>query len=344
MKGQNVMVRGTLCALLGGVCWGFSGTMGQYLFAQKGLETAWVTTVRMLLAGVLLLGVMAARQPRETVRVWTVGKDARRLILFAALGLIPCQFTYLECIAYSNSATGTALNYLGQMMVLFYVCLITRRLPTRWEITALLLAMAGVFFLATHGNIHTLVLSPQALFWGLLGAAMVVVYSAPPVAGGLRQPRHHWLGDVGGRRAPVFPLPVLAAAGYPRLGDRGWGPAHRCGGHGHGLHPLPAGGAGHWASEDLSALLRRAGHSGDSYLPVAEDPSGPPGFCGHGPDSGDGGVSFAAWQVGFGEHLPPKDVTWLLVAFWPTASRALWEARKLRLVPSWVNRAAAWTN
>lgn len=177
---QNTAVRGTLCALLGGICWGFSGTMGQYLFSAKGLETAWVTTVRMLLAGVLLLGVMAARQPKEVTRVWRVGKDARRLVLFAALGLIPCQFTYLECIAYSNSATGTALNYLGQMMILFYVCLTTRRLPTRWEITALLLAMLGVFFLATHGNIHTLVLSPQALFWGLLGAAMVVVYSALP--------------------------------------------------------------------------------------------------------------------------------------------------------------------
>lgn len=177
---QNTAVRGTLCALLGGVCWGFSGTMGQYLFSAKGLETAWVTTVRMLLAGVLLLGVLAARQPKEVTRVWRVGKDVRRLVLFAALGLIPCQFTYLECIAYSNSATGTALNYLGQMMILFYVCLTTRRLPTRWEITALLLAMLGVFFLATHGNIYTLVLSPQALFWGLLGAVMVVVYSALP--------------------------------------------------------------------------------------------------------------------------------------------------------------------
>ena len=177
---QNVALRGTICALLGGICWGFSGTMGQYLFSAKGLETAWVTTVRMLLAGILLLGVLAARQPKQTLAVWKVGKDARRLLLFAALGLIPCQFTYLECIAYSNSATGTALNYLGQMMILFYVCLTTRRLPTRWEITALLLAMLGVFFLATHGNIHTLVLSPQALFWGLLGAAMVVVYSALP--------------------------------------------------------------------------------------------------------------------------------------------------------------------
>lgn len=180
MKQPSVAVRGTLCAVLGGVCWGFSGTMGQFLFSEKGLSTAWVTTARMLVAGVLLLGVLAARRPRQAVQVWREGKDARRLLLFAALGLIPCQFTYLECITYSNSATGTALNYLGQMMVLLYVCLTTRRLPTRWEITALLLAMAGVFFLATHGNIHTLVLSPKALFWGLLGAVMVVVYSALP--------------------------------------------------------------------------------------------------------------------------------------------------------------------
>lgn len=180
MNHKKIVIRGTLCAIFGGVCWGFSGTMGQFLFAQKGLETSWVTTVRMLVAGALLLAVLAVRRPKEVGRVWKRGKDARRLVLFAALGLVPCQFTYLECIAYSNSATGTALNYLGQMMILFYVCLTTRRLPTRWELTAFGLAALGVFFLATHGNIHTLVLSPQALFWGLLGAAMVVVYSTLP--------------------------------------------------------------------------------------------------------------------------------------------------------------------
>ena len=183
MDDQKIAIRGTLCAILGGVCWGFSGTMGQFLFSQKGLTTSWVTTVRMLIAGALLLGVMATRRPKEVkkiAQVWTVGKDARRLILFAAIGLIPCQFTYLECIANSNSATGTALNYLGQMMILLYVCFVTRRLPTRWEITALLLACLGVFFLATHGDIHTLVLSPKALSWGLIGAVMVVVYNTLP--------------------------------------------------------------------------------------------------------------------------------------------------------------------
>lgn len=105
MDDRKIAIRGTLCAISGGVCWGFSGTTGQFLFSQKGLTTSWFTTVRMLIAGVLLLGVMAARRPKEVRaigKVWTVKKDVRRLLLFAALGLIPCQFTYLECIANSN--------------------------------------------------------------------------------------------------------------------------------------------------------------------------------------------------------------------------------------------------
>ena len=180
MNQKTVALRGVLCAVFGGICWGFSGTMGQFLSASKGVETSWIVTVRMLTAGVILLSVMALRQPKALTAVWRVRKDAVRLVIFAVLGLVSCQFTYLECIACSNSATGTALNYLGQMMILLYVCFTTRRLPTRWEMTALLLAALGVFFLATHGDVHTLVLSPQALFWGLVGAAMVVVYSALP--------------------------------------------------------------------------------------------------------------------------------------------------------------------
>ena len=180
MNQKTVALRGILCAVFGGICWGFSGTMGQFLSASKGVETSWIVTVRMLTAGVILLTVMALRQPKALTAVWRVRKDAVRLVIFAVLGLVSCQFTYLECIACSNSATGTALNYLGQMMILLYVCFTTRRLPTRWEMTALLLAALGVFFLATHGDVHTLVLSPQALFWGLVGAAMVVVYSALP--------------------------------------------------------------------------------------------------------------------------------------------------------------------
>ena len=41
-------LRGFLCAALGGVCWGASGTVGQYLFTCQGVDSGWLTVVRML--------------------------------------------------------------------------------------------------------------------------------------------------------------------------------------------------------------------------------------------------------------------------------------------------------
>ena len=32
-------LRGFLCAALGGVCWGASGTVGQYLFTCQGVDS-----------------------------------------------------------------------------------------------------------------------------------------------------------------------------------------------------------------------------------------------------------------------------------------------------------------
>ena len=60
MNGQKTL-RGTVCAILGGVCWGVSGTVGQYLFTQKGIDSGWLTVVRMLCAGAILLAAAALR-------------------------------------------------------------------------------------------------------------------------------------------------------------------------------------------------------------------------------------------------------------------------------------------
>lgn len=49
------------------------------------------------------------------------------------------------------------------------------------EIVAVVLALAGIFVIATHGNPGTLVLSRRALIMGLLSAFAVVVYTVQPV-------------------------------------------------------------------------------------------------------------------------------------------------------------------
>ena len=48
-------VRGVLFSLLAGASWGFSGTVGQYLFTEKQMDSGWLTVVRMLASGVILL-------------------------------------------------------------------------------------------------------------------------------------------------------------------------------------------------------------------------------------------------------------------------------------------------
>ena len=168
-------LRGFLCAALGGVCWGASGTVGQYLFTRQGLDSGWLTVVRMFLAGVVLLGGALVRHRPQLRAIWSDRRDALRLVLFSVGGLMTCQYTYLAAIRYSNSATATVLQYMGQALILLWVCLRARRLPTRREGAALVLALLGAFLLATHGSLTALALSPQALFWGLCAAVALML-------------------------------------------------------------------------------------------------------------------------------------------------------------------------
>ena len=173
-------LRGFLCAALGGVCWGASGTVGQYLFTCQGVDSGWLTVVRMFLAGAVLLGGALVRHRPQLRTIWSDRRDTLRLVLFSVGGLMTCQYTYLAAIRYSNSATATVLQYMGQALILLWVCLRARRLPTRREGVALVLALLGAFLLATHGSLTALALSPQALFWGLCAAVSLMLYTLLP--------------------------------------------------------------------------------------------------------------------------------------------------------------------
>ena len=177
MKGK---LWGIICALTGGALWGFSGTVGQYLFLEKQMNSQWLTVVRMLAAGAILLLAVAVREPGALKAVWRQPRDAGRLVLFAVFGLMTCQYTYMTAISYSNSATATALQYLGQALILLVTCIRMRRRPDGRESLALLLALAGVFLLSTHGKLGMLVLSREALLWGMGAAVSCMLYTLLP--------------------------------------------------------------------------------------------------------------------------------------------------------------------
>lgn len=180
MQNEKRKIRGFLFALFGGILWGFSGTCGQYLFTFEKLDSGWLTVTRMLLSGIILLGVSAVNHRAEMKLVWKKKKDALRLVLFAVLGLTSCQYMYLTAISYSNAGTATVLQYLGPALIMIISCIMGRRLPSKKELCAILLAITGTFLLATHGNPGTLVISKEGLFWGLGSAVALVLYTMLP--------------------------------------------------------------------------------------------------------------------------------------------------------------------
>lgn len=174
------VLRGILCTTIGGVCWGVSGTCGQYLFSRYGVSPLWLTCVR-LLAGGAMLTLLALLRHRDSIRgILRSRRDTAQLICYGIFGLLLCQYAYMTAIAWSNAATTTVLQNLGLVLIMLYTCLRSRRLPSRREALALVLALAGIYLLATGGNPAHMVLSPQGLFWGLAAAVAVALYSLLP--------------------------------------------------------------------------------------------------------------------------------------------------------------------
>lgn len=174
------IIRGTILALLAGTCWGFSGTVGQYLFMKKNIDAGWLTVIRMVASGIIIL-LFAGIKKRETlIAIWKKKETAVRLILFSLLGLMAVQFTYMQAIKYSNAGTATAIQYVGEALVLIVTCITVKRLPKIPELLGLFLALTGIFLLATHGNIGSMVLSTKGLLWGLGAAVSLMLYTLLP--------------------------------------------------------------------------------------------------------------------------------------------------------------------
>ena len=172
--------RGILATLVGCTCWGFSGACGQYLFTNYDFSASWLTSVRMLFAGIILTGYGCYKYAHLWRQMLANKRDALQLVIFALLGLLMCQYTYLEAIAHSNAGTATVLQYLMPVFILLYVCCTTRRTPDKMELISVLLAMTGTFILATHGNPSQMVLTTAGLCWGLGSAVAAASYSLLP--------------------------------------------------------------------------------------------------------------------------------------------------------------------
>ncbi len=112
--------------------------------------------------------------------MWRNPRTVAQLVFFSIFGLAACQITYLFAIQNSNAGTATVIQYIGPVLVVFYLCARTRRRPSKREALAMALVVSGTYLIATHGNPATMVLTPAGLFWGLVSAVTYAMYSLIP--------------------------------------------------------------------------------------------------------------------------------------------------------------------
>ena len=177
---RKEVISGTILTIAGGILWGISGVCGQFLFQNKEVTASWLVPIRLVTAGILLLCYYIIRDRGKAFDIWKTKRNRTDIIVYGLAGMMLCQYSYFQTIEWSNAGTATVIQYLGPALIVVWVCFRTKRLPQTKEVLGVILAVTGIFLIATHGNPTSLALSQKALIMGLLSAVSVVVYTIKP--------------------------------------------------------------------------------------------------------------------------------------------------------------------
>ena len=173
-------IKGMMFVIIGSMLWGVSGTVAQFLFQQKGFSPEWLVVIRLLVSGLILLIYAFTKGNQDIWKIWNSKHNCWSLIIFSIIGMLGVQYTFFAAIKYGNAPTATILQYLSSVIIVCYLIIRSKKLPSIQEIIAIMLAMLGTFFIITKGNIHTLSISNLALFWGISSAFAAAFYTLQP--------------------------------------------------------------------------------------------------------------------------------------------------------------------
>lgn len=172
--------KGALLVFLGGICWGFSGVCGEYIFTQKGLSASFLVPIRLLCAGIIMLLFSYLRNIKINYELFTNKNHLISLIAFTFFGIFMCQYTYFYGVELSNAAIATVIQYTAPIFIVLIVCFEQKRMPNIYEILALICVLLGAVLLSTNAEFDKLVISTKALIVCFLSSIGAVCYAIIP--------------------------------------------------------------------------------------------------------------------------------------------------------------------
>lgn len=172
---------GIALTLLGATLWGISGTSVQFIGNYRHMNLEWLITMRLTTAGLLTVLYAWFRQGNSIFDVFRNWRDTVSLVIFGVFGMALCQYTYFRSIVIAGAGIATVLQYLAPSMIIIYLLLRYGKRTTRGELISVILALAGTICLMGNDGFSVESFRSDVLFWGLLSAVGVAVYSVSPV-------------------------------------------------------------------------------------------------------------------------------------------------------------------
>ena len=172
-----------LLVLLAGTMWAASGTAAQHFYTQSVHIPIELTQVRLFLSSALFfLLAWWSGGLRRGVR--SLRRNPRLLVqlsIHGILGIMIVQFSYFMGIAEGDAAATTVIGYTSPAMMILYLAVRWRRLPSAAETGTVVVSVAGVFLLVTGGNIGRLSVPMACIVWSLISGATFTFAMIYPV-------------------------------------------------------------------------------------------------------------------------------------------------------------------
>ena len=171
---QKNIFKGTIYSLLSGLIWGICGILGEYFFSHYQVSSGWITSMRLLVAGSFVIVLSSLKLRSQLFEIWRNRNNYLPFLAYAILGIFSVQYFFYLCVEYSNATTATILQFISPVFILFYNRIIYKKKASKSAIFYVLVAMVGVFLIATKGDLSKLSITPLALLTGLLSALGVM--------------------------------------------------------------------------------------------------------------------------------------------------------------------------
>lgn len=172
-------LKGIAMILSGAMLWGATGPLMEWTMAEFGISVSFLLTIRLTVAGLLLLLFLKLKKVRITAiftgKIWIMP-----LIIFALFGMLGVQFSFVAAIEASDAVVATLLQFLAPIYIILFISLRQRKWPPVYQVVGMIGTLAGLFLLLTNGKPTQLIISGEALFWGILVGLTFAFYTLYP--------------------------------------------------------------------------------------------------------------------------------------------------------------------